>query len=346
MRQRTITTSTLAAAGIALLVLLVAALLTGCAGKHQVTAPFSKSDGTEAGGWAVLASGPNGLTLRFVPKTSFGVGIVLRNRAKTPVTLVDVRTLAPAGSLVHQQGTQLLAWNPPPCNGHHSCPAFGFLRGPYRQAHPRPLAVNPGKQVAVQLDFRLASCADVPFASPGAAQRIELVYRVGGGQLQRQVLPLGGSRLNLRMPSRRDCMPRPRSTISVEGPYATGSGWTIPISSGDSCSRTRRGALLFTSRLYESPDKPAVRIEIRLPRLRGPGLYRTLARPAPALGPARVAAIVGIGIHGWETFRSSSADVTVKAITPETVKGRFRATIVALSGETFRTFGAWRCTLQ
>jgi len=148
------------------------------------------------------------------------------------------------------------------------------------------------------------------------------------------------------MPSARDCQPRPKSTIAISGPYATGSGWTIPISSGDSCSRTSRGALLFDSRLYESPNGPSVRVKIQLPRFLGLGLYRTIPRPAPALGPASVDTVVGIGIHGRVTFHSGSAVVIVNAVTKSTIRGRFRATIIGRRQETFRTYGAWRCLIQ
>jgi hypothetical protein len=325
---------------------LVATLVVGCgSGRPSVIAPFTKEDGTEAGGWPVMASGPDGLTLRFVAKATLGVGIVLTNTAARPVTLVDVRALGSARSLVRQTGTQLLAWSPPTCNGRHSCPALGFLHPPYAAVRPQALEVAPRNEAAVQLDFRMASCDAVPFATPGAAQQIQVDYRVGHGGLQQQLLSLGSSRLNLRMPSRRDCLPRPRSTISVEGPYATGSGWTIPVSSGDTCSRTRGGALLFASRLYQSPNNAAVRVEIRLPRFRGAGLYRTFAKPAPALGPAHVATVVGIGSHGWKAFHSTSAVVSVRAIGPKAIKGRFRARIAGYGHSSFRTFGAWRCAL-
>jgi hypothetical protein len=309
-------------------------------------APFTKQDSTEAGGWSVMQSGPNGLILRFVASSTLGVGIVLKNRATRPVTLVDVRAVSTPRSLVQQDGTRLLAWNPPACGGHHSCPGFGFLRPPYTAVRPQPLTVGAGKQAGAQINFRMASCGALPFATPGAAQQVLVDYRVGRGRLQQQLLSLGSSRLNLRMPSRRDCLPRPRSSITVEGPYATGSGWTIPTSSGDTCARTRGGALLFAGRLYQSPRNAAVRIQIRLPRFRGVGLYRTLANPAPALGAAHVTAVVGIGIHGWTTFRSSSAVVTIRAVTATSIKGRFRATIVGYRRSTFRTFGAWRCELS
>jgi hypothetical protein len=330
----------------ALLSLPVAGLMVGCGSQMRAGAPFVKSEGTEAGGWAVLGLGPKGTMLRFVPKTSFGIGVVLRNRTKEDVTLVDVRTVDPPQSLVQQQGTTLTDWNPPPCSGNHSCPAIGFLRGPFDPAKAEPIAVKSGKQAAVQLDFMVDGCAAVPFASPGAAREIAVFYRVGSGHVQQQLIPLGGSRLELRMPSARDCAPRPRSSISVSGPYATSSDWTIPISSGDNCDPAAHGGMLFASRLYQSPTGPSVRVRIHLPHFRGVGLYRSVGKAAPALGPAAVDAIVGIGIHGSVTFPSSSGVVTVTAVTKRMMTGRFHATIAGRRHTTFRAYGAWRCLIR
>ena len=57
-------------------------------------------------------------------------------------------------------------------------------------------------------------------------------------------------------------------------------------------------------------------------------------------------AAVGIGIHGWQHFRSSTAVVSVRKETAKTISGRFHATIVGYRHTTFRTFGAWRCDLM
>jgi len=315
----------------------------GAGNDHEVTAPFAKGDLAEAGGWAVLELGPHGTVLRFVPHTSFGIGLTLRNRSKERLTVLAVQAIDPPDGLVQQRGTRLVAWNPPPCTGNHSCPALGFLRAPYSARHAKPLLVAPGRQVGVQLNFVIAGCAHVPAARSGAAQQIDVSYTTGRGRPQSQVLSLGSSRLRLRMPSARDCAPRPKSTIAVEGPYAAGSDWTIPTSSGDSCTIARNGGLEFSSRLYEAPKGPAVRIVIRLPRYTGVGLYRTVGRPAAARGGADVAAVVGIGIHGWQTFRSHTAVVTVRRVTRSTIRGRFHATIVGYRHATFRAFGAWAC---
>src|SRR5205085_11666216 len=97
---------------------LAAAGLTGCGGGgHESRAPLVKLDSLESGGWPVLASAPNGLTLRFIERTRFGIGIVLRNRSGRSVTILAAGTPEPVGALVHQIGTRLVPWNPPPCTG-------------------------------------------------------------------------------------------------------------------------------------------------------------------------------------------------------------------------------------
>lgn len=326
---------------------LAVAVATAACGPHGSTVrdPFRRAAFTEAGGWGVMASGPQGVTLRFVPKTSLGLGIVLRNRTGEKVTLLDVRAPSPPGALVQQVGTLLRAWNPPPCPGTRSCPPLGFLRPPYSGNRLAPVTVRAHGEAAVQLNFRMSGCDAVPLAAPGAPARIDITYRLGSSRISFQQLSLGPSRLLLRMPSRRDCLPRPKSAIAVEGPYATGSGWTMPTSSGDSCTRTASGSLVFASRVYLAPQKPMVRIWFRLPRFRGVGLYRSVPGPAGALGPAHVTAVVGIGIHGWQHFHSSAAVVNVRRQTAKTVAGRFHATIVGYRHSTFRTYGAWRCQL-
>lgn len=329
-----------------LAVVSLATVVTGC-GAHATSAraPFAKVSFTEAGGWAVMGSGPSGISLRFVPSTTLGIGIVLRNRSDTTVTLLGADALSAPTGLVQQQGTTIAPWNPPRCPGTHSCPPVGFLHQPYRAVRPTPVSIKPHREAAVQLNFRMLGCDALPLAAAGAPDRIELSYRVGSGSVSSEELPLGSAKLNLRMPSARDCLPRPKSTIAVEGPYATGSGWTMPTSGGDSCTRTAAGALVFASRVYLAPQKPMVRIWLRLPHFRGRGLYRSLPGPATALGPARVTAVVGIGLHGWQHFHSSAAVVSVRRETAKTISGRFRAMIVGYRRTTFRAFGAWRCEL-
>ena len=101
---------------------LAAAGLTGCGGGHESRAPLVKLDSLESGGWPVLASAPTGLTLRFIERTRFGIGIVLRNRSGRSVTILDAGTPEPVDALVHQIGTRLVPWNPPTLLGRARLP--------------------------------------------------------------------------------------------------------------------------------------------------------------------------------------------------------------------------------
>lgn len=329
------------------LVLLVVVVggLAGCGRVSHSVRPFSKADGLEAGGSPVLAVGPAGTTLRFLPSVRFGLGIVLHNRSRERLALLDVRVVEPPGTLVRQIGTRLLLWNPPVCKGAHSCPGIGFLRGPFMAATPTPLELRPADGVAVQLDFRLGGCSAVPFAAPAAPKLLRLLYRYNDGKQREQTIPLGSATPHLRMPKAADCAPGPHSQIAVSGPYATGSGWTIPGSSGDTCTLTNR-RLGFVSRLYRRPNGPKVKIRIVLPRLLGAGLYRTLQFPAPSRGPARVTAIVGIGPTGWRAFHAVASVVSVTNDTRQVLGGRFRATFSSRGETPFRAYGGWRCTVR
>jgi len=341
-------------------VVLALLVVAGCGGVRQSGAPFMKSDSLEAGGWPVLGSAPSGLALRFIEGGRFGIGLVLHNSSGRTVTVVDARTPVPPRGLVHQVGTRLVSWNPPPCGGHYGCPAYAFLRSSFGAVRPAPLSVAPGEGVGVQLNYQLDSCSAVPFASAAAVQDLEVDYRYGQETLRRETLPLGSGRLRLRLPAASDCVRRPHSRIALDGSFATSSAWTIPGSNtvtctraaagtlqctgGDTCTRTAAGGLLFRSGLYESPGKPAVRVAIKLPRFAGKGLYRTLSKPARGLGPARVLVSVGIGLHGWTTFPASTSVVTVTKAAGSTFGGRFHATLIGPKGMPFRAYGAWRCT--
>jgi len=212
----------------------------------------------------------------------------------------------------------------------------------------------------VQLNYQLGSCAAVPFASAAGAQRLEIAFRYGHGPLRQESLPLGSARLQLRLPTASDCVRRPHSQIALDGPFATSSAWTIPgsntvtctrkvggtleCSGGDTSTRTAGGELLFRSGVYQSPGRPAVRLTITLPRFRGQGLYRTLPRPAAALGPAHVLVTVRNGIHGWRTFHASTSTVIVARAAGTTLGGRFQAALTHPRRASFRAYGAWRCT--
>lgn len=281
-----------------------------------VAAALALTGATLTGGYPVLGSGPHGITLRYIPNQPFGIMVVLRNRGSTTVLVRDARVLEPPGTLVHQIGTRLQPWRPPPCPRNASCLAYVPPFGPFAAAAPRPLNVPPGKSLGVELDFRLGSCAAVPFASPADPQQLDVITDRGD-----ELLSLGSARPVLRFPKPADCAPRPHSDISITGPWATSSDWTMPGSAGDTC---RDG--VFTSRTYLRDGGPMVRVRI-----------------VPA--KRQVDVIAGIGLHGWTTFRSRYAVVTTVRTKPKDTGGRFHATIVGPRGTTFRAYGAWRCEI-
>lgn len=287
-----------------------------------VAAAFTLLPTVISGGYPTLASGPSGVTLRYIPNQPFGIMVALRNHGQTPLVVRDVRVLEPPRTLVHQIGTRLQPWRAPVCTGAHSCPAYAPPFGPYVSRRPKPLRVAAGKAFAAELDFRLGGCDEVPFASPAAPRTIEIFYDGG-----REELALGGARPVLRFPEPADCATRPHSQISVSGPWATSSAWTIPGSAGDTCSRLPDGGVTFVSRWYESPRRPELRVEI-----------------TPATRTVNVR--VGVGLHGWKLFHAKYAVVTTQRSAPKDYGGRFHATIVGYRGSTFRAYGSWRCELR
>ena len=114
-----------------LCVALAAATLTGCGSNAPGGPPLVLTGGVSAGGRPALGGGPDGVTLRFVERAPFGIGVELRNRSRHPVTVVDVRALEPPRTLVHQVGTRLVPWSPPTCPDSRSCPGFTFFRPSY-----------------------------------------------------------------------------------------------------------------------------------------------------------------------------------------------------------------------
>jgi hypothetical protein len=288
-------------------------------------AALALTGGTVSGGYPVLASGPSGITLRYIPSQPFGIGVFLKNRSRVPVVVEDVRVVEPAGTLVHQIGTRLRPWTPPVCTGNHSCPLRLPRFGPFRARTPAPIRAGPGREVFAEFDYRLGACSEVPFASAASPLAVDVTY-VAGGKTLHAYLPLGGARPVLRFPKPSDCVPRPHSDIGVTGEWSTGSAWTMPGSSGDTCTRAANGAVTFVSRTYVRGAGPMVRVRIVLPHT--------------------VDVIVGIGLHGWTTFHSRYAVVTTMRTDAKDYGGRFHATIVGRRGTTFRAFGAWRCVLR
>lgn len=289
--------------------------LVGAAGARGATradgAPLALGDMVESFGGPALGSAPgSGQLLRFLPNRRFAIGVLLENASRDRLEIVDARVLEPGRTLVHQIGTRFHPWNPPKCPPGAPCPAYGF---PLHAdaARPRPFAVAPGRDVGVELDFRLGPCGQIRSANPAPIARVRVIFRTPGGRGGETVLRLAGAELHLRMPKPEDCV-QPHSALSVDGPqpFATSWDWTVPGSPGDVCT-LRRGALAFRSRTYRFPNSPAEWVELRLPGFAGRRSYRD----------GRLSLVAA----GKPVFRSRRAFVEVTRATAREVVARIDA---------------------
>ena len=322
------------------LALAATALVAGCGGRVVGSpSPLMMAGGSSEGGYPIAGSGPSGTAIRFIEHGRFAVGIILRNKTGTTVTVVDVRTPEPPLSLVEQVGTRLEPWKPPACpkNTLGCPPGVTFLRMSFGDVRPSPMSVGPGKWLAVQLNYQLASCHVVPLATTASARELQVTFRYSQGRLQHQELPIGAAKLRLSTPAGVECLPRPHSHIGLVGSFTTSPGHgTIPGSDGDTCTRTSSGGLAFRSRQFFDRSGIAWRIRIRLPRV-------------PASSPvdvvrADVRATGGFGLHGWTTFNGAGSRVTLQHATRGTLAGSFTA-IFSDRRRLFRAYGEWRCTM-
>lgn len=269
-----------------LAVIAVVSLLTG-AGAARSAARFTHPPlvlrgMVESGGRVDLGSPPAGVEgelLRYIPHGLFQLGLLLENRSGARLVVTGARVVEPRGTLVHQIGTRFHRWNPPACPPGAFCPAYGFpLQS--RAVHPRPFAVARGKKVGVELDFRLGSCAEIPSANPAPISLLRVTYRTPHGPTRARIFSLRRERPDLRMPKPEDCA-EPRSSLSVNGPqrYASSQLWTVPGSTGDTCT-IRHGTLDFVSRRYQTEtSRPYAkshweRVTLHLQRFEGIGVYR------------------------------------------------------------------------
>ena len=173
--------------------------LAACAAgqPHRVAAPFGKEALLGSTGVPDVGSAPGGGELvRFIPRASFGIGIVLRNTSDQAVVVTGVRVVEPRGTAVHQIGTILQLWTPPACPPGTMCPFHGFGLRPFG-ATPRPVEIGAGQQLAVALGFRLGSCAAGHAVSRAAPSRAIVAFHVPGGKPQQQAFLLGTARLRL-----------------------------------------------------------------------------------------------------------------------------------------------------
>ena len=321
---------------------LAAALLASSAGSASATAaqgPFSSANGgTTAGGYPLAGSSPTGITIRFIDQGSFWVAVLLKNGSSSTVTLLDATTPEPQNSLIAQaQGT----WAPfTPC-------ADTRLACPFPAAKPlpstAPLAVAPGADVAIKLNYHLVPCAAAASATTASGNVLTVRNRKTNGTTATQALPLTGARLHLLRPTGEECLPRPVSHIGLVGSFTTSPGHKpMPGSTGDTCTRTPSGGLLFESRMFLDRNQVMFRISIRLAHFHGPGTY---GAHDGGLGPATVTATGGFGLHSWTVFTDRKGSVTASDDEGTTLGGRFNA---VFSGHRrfFRGYGAWRCTTR
>jgi hypothetical protein len=237
---------------------------------------------------------------------------------------------------VHWVGTRAVAFNPPPCTGHHSCPFNGgFLRQSYGATLQRPLEVPSGKQVGLQLNFRLADCDAVPLASLTPTRLLSVAYRSGGG-VRYQTLPLRGAALHFSKPVASACPAHRPSALTVDGGWAGSTLRTVdPVRPGDTCSR-HGAAFTFTGRFFESyGGGPWIQIRFVLPVFNGRAIYHR----------ARVTLVAGIGIHGWEPFRAGTATVAVRRSARHAAVGTLDAMVVTKRVPPSHVHGVWRCNI-
>ena len=94
---------------------------------------------------------------------------------------------------MHQLGTILRRWQPFVCPPGVFCPVHVFELRPF-DAVPRPVGVEPGKELAVALGFRLSACTAAEAVTPRAPSEMLVTFRLPGGASQRQIVPLGSAR--------------------------------------------------------------------------------------------------------------------------------------------------------
>jgi hypothetical protein len=305
---------------------------TAAAGPQR---PLALLNGSSAGGYPALAGGgPVGQNVRFIDRGTFWIAVLVRNESSRPFTLVQARTPEPVNSLVGETRSGFSHYTP--CTGDRLCP------WPSTPTSAKPLTLRPHAEAAVKFNYRLVSCAHAGASTTATGSTLVLGYRYGSGRTLEETVRLGGARLRLERPAGVECLSRPYSYIGLVGSFTTSPEHKpTPGSDGDTCTKTRSGAVVFRSREFTDRSGTSFRIEIELPRYRGIGSYHTAGQ---ALGPATVTAIGEFGTPGPTTVFHDHGTVTVTTAHSSTLGGRLTA---VFSGHRrfFRAYGTWRCTL-
>jgi len=132
--------------------------------------------------------------VRFIPRNTFAIAVIVTNKAGSPITLERARAIFSRHSPLRQIGTRLSAFKPAGCAG-ASCPFIDPIGPrPYGvPARPVPLSVAPGQQALAQLHFQFAPCWSKTFRRGATVRRVTLLYRSPGGAAIHQRLLLGDS---------------------------------------------------------------------------------------------------------------------------------------------------------
>lgn len=133
--------------------------------------------------------------VRYIPRATFAIAVIVTNKAGAPITLERARAILPRHSPLRQIGTRLAAFTPFVCPPGAMCPFHDPIGpGPYGvSARPVPLGVAPGHEALAQLHFQLAPCWSKTFRRGATVRRVTLLYRSPDSTAIRQRLRLGDS---------------------------------------------------------------------------------------------------------------------------------------------------------
>lgn len=133
--------------------------------------------------------------VRYVPRATFAIAVIVTNRAGAPITLERARAILPRHAPLRQIGTRLAAFKPSVCPPGANCPFFDPIGpGPYGvSARPVLLSVAPGHEALAQLHFQFAPCWSKTFRRGATVRRVTLLYRSSDDTAIRQRLRLGDS---------------------------------------------------------------------------------------------------------------------------------------------------------